>query len=231
MNKFVLYYIDDDIDSRLSAVFTDYEERWIPEELGKSLGIDEFVYNEKQVKSKKDFTNYITNEFYDKHSEANLILLDYKLYSNDSTTEKFTGAQVYKLLKKLSGAEIYIVTSEEKNLDEKYTLEKAISNYVSYIIKTDILDINDQEQFSEKFKDIINKIKEQQGFEDYILGLSKALVEENIDDDDKKKTIIDTLDNTEFAGLSDKKIDDLINEVHMLLEEVGVKNSVQQAGE
>ncbi len=215
-----IYYIDDVIDDKIDSMLIEHSD-----DVGKlnmilanESQISGLEYKDKKVEGLEDIVNYIVNEFYTENNNADIILLDYKLYQDHVTNERYTGEHIYQLLKKLSNAEILIITSEDSNVTTKNSLDKELVHYHKYMNKDNVLNQENTSMFSEKFLDYLNEVIKQKRFIKQAIQLSKETVQKNLKSKDEIKTINDLIDGTQFSGLTDDKIDQLIESVNQLME-------------
>lgn len=186
MNNIKIVYVDDDLDTSISRYLTEeYEHKDFEKE-----------YNEFIFKSSDGYDNLINNQLI---KEANIILIDSKLFENDRvSTGKFSGEEFKMILKKVYPfIEVIVIT--QNDLEDDYGIipkyrtssKETSQEYYSINLKKSldiaISNIN-------IYRNIANKLKENE-------GIDKVLIEK----------IMNSLDGySKYDELTTKDIDNII---------------------
>ncbi|TXK83555.1 hypothetical protein [Paenibacillus sp. N3.4] len=187
MDKIKIVYVDDEPDLNISKY------------LDKEYEHEDFLkeYGEVCFRSKEGYDSLVNNSLI---KEANIILIDSKLFENDSAvTGKFSGEEFKMILKKMFPfIEVLVITQNDLGEDygtiQKYRrdLQETPQQYYAMKLK-DVLDAAIQN--INIYRNIANKLKENE-------GIDKVLIEK----------IMNSLDGTsQYDELTTKDIDDLIS--------------------
>lgn len=186
MDKIKIVYVDDELDSNISRY------------LKKAYHNKDFEkeYEEVCFNSAEGYDSLISNQLI---KEANIILIDSKLFENDRvTTGKFSGEEFKMILKKVFPfIEVIVITQNELEDDygtiSKYRgeLEENPQQYYAQNLKK-VLDAAIQNVYI--YRNIANKLRAND-------GIDKALIEK----------IINSLEgSTKYDELTTRDIDDII---------------------
>ncbi|MBU3098076.1 MULTISPECIES: hypothetical protein [Clostridium] len=186
MDKIKVVYVDDELDSNISRY------------LKKSYRHKDFEkeYEEVCFNSAEGYDSLISNQLI---KEANIILIDSKLFENDRvTTGKFSGEEFKMILKKVFPfIEVIVITQNE--LEEDYgTISKYREGFQD----------NPQQYYAEKLKKVldaaIQNINIYRNIADKLIandGIDKVLIEK----------IVDSLEGSaKYDELTTTDIDDII---------------------
>lgn len=187
MDNIKIVYVDDDTDINISRY------------LSKEYQHEEFIkeYDEVCFRSEEGYDSLINNSLI---KGANIILIDSKLFENDSAvTGKFSGEEFKMILKKMFPfIEVLVITQNDLGDDygtiQKYRrdLHKTPQQYYSMILKKAL---DEAIQNINIYRNIANKLKENE-------GIDKVLIEK----------IMSSLDGTsQYDELTTKDIDDIIS--------------------
>lgn len=186
MDKVKIVYVDDKLDEDISRYLA---KVFVHEEFEKD-------YNEVCFKSEEGYDSLINNSLI---KEANIILIDSKLFENDSAvTGKFSGEEFKMILKKMFPfIEVLVITQNDLEEDygtiQKYRgdLEETPQQYYEKKLKKVL---NDAIKSIGIYRNIANKLKENE-------GIDKVLIEK----------IMSSLDGTsQYEELTTKDIDAII---------------------
>lgn len=186
MDKVKIIYVDDDVDSNIS--------RYLVKEYHH---IDfEKEYEEVRFNSAEGYDSLINNQLI---KEANIILIDSKLFENGKVdTGKFTGEEFKMILKKVFPfIEVIVITQNELEEDygtiKKYREGVKVTPQQFYDIKLKIA-LDTAIQNIQIYRNIANKLKENE-------GIDKVLIEK----------IMNSLDGSaQYDELTTKDIDEII---------------------
>ncbi|HWO76230.1 MAG TPA: hypothetical protein VNM69_10100 [Bacillus sp. (in: firmicutes)] len=199
MDKINIVYVDDEPDINISKY------------LNKEYDHDQFIieYDEVCFKSEEGYDSLINNPLI---KGANIILIDSKLFENDSAvTGKFSGEEFKMILKKMFPfIEVLVITQNDLGEDygtiQKYRrdVKETPQQYYAMILKK-VLD--DAIQNIIIYRNIANKLKENE-------GIDKVLIEK----------IMSSLDGTsQYDELTTKDIDDIISAFRELKRDIDGK--------
>ncbi|MGM1019053.1 MAG: hypothetical protein ACQEXV_00480 [Bacillota bacterium] len=186
MDEIKIIYVDDEPDVNISRYLAKLYEH-------KDCIIE---YNEVCFKSEEGYDSLINNPLI---KEANIILIDSKLFENDSAvTGKFSGEEFKMILKKMFPfIEVLVITQNDLGKEygtiQKYRrdLQETPQDYYAFKLKK-VLD--DAIQSINIYRNIADKLKENE-------GIDKVLIEK----------IMSSLDGTsQYDELTTKDIDDII---------------------
>lgn len=162
MDKIKIVYVDDELDTNISRyIYKQYNYEGLIK-----------VYNEICFESQKGYDSLINNEVI---KEANIILIDSKLFENDRVSSgKFSGEEFKMILKKVFPfIEVIVITQNE--LEEEYgtfskfkgktynTPQEYYANTLKKALDQAIRNVN-------IYRNIANKLKSNE-------GIDKVLVE------------------------------------------------------
>lgn len=186
MDKIQIVYVDDDLDSNIS--------RYLAKEYQH---VDfEKTYDELCFKSADGYDSLISNQLI---KEANIILIDSKLFENDrAASGKFSGEEFKMILKKVFPfIEVIVITQNELEADYgtipkfKGGSEETPQQYYAIKLKA-VLDNSIQN--INIYRNIAHKLKSNE-------GIDKVLIEK----------IMSSLDGvSQYDELTTKDIDDII---------------------
>lgn len=197
MDKIRIVYIDDNVDVYLS------------EYLEKEYNHDNFLYKEISFNSEDGYDCLIDDP---RIKEANIVIIDSKLFENDRAVNgKFTGEEFKMILKKIFPfIEVIVITQNE--LDEDYgtlskyrgdcgdTFQKYYAMNLKAVLDDSIKNIN-------VYRNIVNKLKNND-------GIDKVLIEK----------ITSSLEGlSQYDELTTRDIDNIINAFKEIQEEVDEK--------
>lgn len=199
MNKINIVYVDDDLDSNIS--------RYLVREY-QPLNFDK-KYDEIHFISEEGYESLINNQII---KEANIVLIDSKLFENDRvSTGKFSGEEFKMILKKIFPfIEVIVITQNE--LEEEYgTISKfrggaeepPLEYYGDKLKKAldySVINVNIYRNIADKLK--LNE------------GIDKVLIEK----------IMNSLDgSSQYEELTTDDIDDIINAFKELQRDIDEK--------
>lgn len=193
MCKIELLYIDDNIEPSISEYFAEKLCKTSINGVEIKINYEEFKFNKNN--------NYVDILNNDKIINANLIIIDSRLFENSKVgEEKLSGEEFKIMLKKLFPfKEVIVISQNEENLKEFQILRKFLSSHK---------DNNSIEFYEKNWKNIISK-----KIEEIIINqniFSKLKSNKNID-----KYLIEKIEESiegkeKYKELTKNDIDDII---------------------
>lgn len=186
MDKINIVYVDDDLDANISKFLAlDYQHKNFLKD-----------YNEVSFNSLEGYDSLINNTLI---KEANIILIDSKLFENDSASSgKFSGEEFKMILKKMFPfIEVLVITQNDLEEDygtiQKYRsgLKETPEQYYGMKLKKAL---DEAIQNINIYRNIANKLKDNE-------GIDKVLIEK----------ILSSLEGIpQYDELTTKDIDEII---------------------